>query len=59
MLDHLKRWNIWRKNNSNGPIHKILVLLGLRYSPTMVLILTYEEKKSIERTYGECDLMNV
>lgn len=63
MLNHLKRWNIWRKHNSNSPIHQFLVLLGLRHSPTLALILTNEEKtiirKTIERAYEECNSIDV
>lgn len=31
---HIKRWNSWRKYNSNSWLHKILVLLGVIHSPT-------------------------
>lgn len=34
MFNRIRVWNMWRKNNLNGSIHKILVLLGLRTSPT-------------------------
>lgn len=40
---HVKRWNKWRKRNTNGKLHKFLVLIGLQFSPNMSLILTDEE----------------
>lgn len=43
MLDHIRRWNIWRKHCLNGPIHKILVLFGVIKSPTMPFVLLPEE----------------
>ena len=33
---HLKAWNLWRKYSRCSKIHKLLVLLGLSKSPTMV-----------------------
>lgn len=44
MLDHIRRWNIWRKNCLNGPIYKILVLFGVIKSPTMILVMLPKEK---------------
>ena len=32
--NHIKRWNAWRKGNTNSFWHKLLVLLKLRQSPT-------------------------
>lgn len=32
---HISIWNEWRKHNTNSKFHKLLVLLGLRYSPTL------------------------
>ena len=43
MTKHIRRWNIWRRNNCNGRWHKFLVLLGLRRSPTFVLTFLPEE----------------
>lgn len=34
MIKHILRWNKWRKGCLNGPFHKLLVLLGLRFSST-------------------------
>ena len=47
MLNHIRRWNIWRKRNLNGPIHKILVLFGVTKSPTMASVWLPEEEKEI------------
>ena len=43
MLDHIRRWNIWRKHCLNGPIHKILVLFGVIKFPSMRLAMLPEE----------------
>lgn len=43
MLDHIRRWNIWRKGCLNGPIHKILVLFGVIKSPSMIFVMLSEE----------------
>lgn len=32
---HISMWNEWRKHNTNSKFHKLLVLLGLRHSPTL------------------------
>lgn len=45
---HVKRWNKWRKKNTNGKIHKFLVLIGLINSPSMALVLTDEEIAKID-----------
>lgn len=47
MIDHIRRWNIWRKNNLNGPIHKLFVLFGIIHSPTFAFILLPEERNEI------------
>lgn len=44
MLNHIRRWNIWRKRNLNGPIYKILVLFGVTKSPTMASVWLPEEE---------------
>ena len=44
LIQHIKRWNKWRKHNCNGRFHKLLVLLGMRKSPTFILTLTDEEE---------------
>ena len=44
IIHHFKLWNKWRKNCLNGWFHKIMVLLGLRYSPT------FDQFQSIEKT---------
>ena len=47
MLNHIRRWNIWRKHCLNGPIHKILVLFGAIKSPTMPFALLPEEEQEM------------
>ena len=42
LINHVKRWNKWRKHCGNGWLHKILVLFG-GYSPTFALTFTDEE----------------
>lgn len=43
LVKHVRRWNIWRKRNYNGAIHKLLVLFGIRHSPTFEWTLLPEE----------------
>ena len=38
LLNHFKRWNIWRKKCINPWYHKLCVLLGISESPTMAYI---------------------
>ena len=51
IIKHIQRWNIWRKRNSNGPLHKFLVLIGFMKSPTMQLTWTPDEIKEIEEAF--------
>lgn len=53
MLKHIKRWNKWRKHNRNSKLHKLLVLLGLRKSPTFILTFTDEEEEAIHKAFWE------
>ena len=48
LINHIKRWNKWRKHCVNGWLHKISVLFG-GYSPTFVFVLTDEEEEEIHR----------
>lgn len=43
IIKHIRRWNIWRKDNRNSRLHKLLVLLGLRQSPTLNFVFLPEE----------------
>ena len=43
MIRHIKRWNKWRKNNLNGKFYKFLVLIGIIKSPTMQMMIFFEE----------------
>ena len=49
--DHVNRWNKWRKCNANSWVHKIMVLLGLRKSPTFMFVLTDEEEQEIHNAF--------
>ena len=43
LIKHIKRWNRWRKYNTNSKLHKLLVLLGIIKSPTMVFWFPVDE----------------
>lgn len=43
LSSHIRRWNRWRKRNTNGHLHHILVLLGVVKSPTFAFTLLSEE----------------
>lgn len=45
LLEHLKAWNKWRKNNSNSKFHKLLVLIGFIHSPTYYVVKEDENYK--------------
>lgn len=51
IIKHIQRWNIWRKNNLNGPLYKFLVLIGAMKSPTMPLTWTPDEIKELEEAF--------
>lgn len=36
LINHIKRWNNWRKYNTNAWWYKILVLLGICHSPSFI-----------------------
>lgn len=38
LLDHIQIWNKWRKRNTNSRLYKFLVLVGLRHSPTLMVL---------------------
>lgn len=44
LVDRFQRWNKWRKHSIDGRIYKFLVLVGLRYSPTLTLYRTKKEE---------------
>lgn len=46
---HFKKWNRWRKGNTNSWFHKLLVLLKLRHSPTFKFTMTDEEEDEMHR----------
>lgn len=46
---HIKRWNSWRKRSMMSPWFKLLVLIGVRYSPTFAIHLTLEESRELHK----------
>ena len=47
-INHIRRWNIWRKRNLNGRFYKFLVLVGVTKSPTMLLTCLPEERELLD-----------
>lgn len=47
LIRHIRRWNIWRKRNMNGPVYHLFVLFGIVKSPTYAMILLPEEKNQM------------
>ena len=43
LVKHIRRWNIWRKNNLNCKLYKFLVLIGFIKSATFSYTLLPEE----------------
>lgn len=56
LKEHIRKWNKWRKGNTNGKIHKILVLFG-KHSPTFEWVqdngIAEAMKKGIENAKRE------
>lgn len=50
LINHIKRWNKWRKHCGNGWFHKISVLFG-GHSPTFMFVLTDEKEEEIHRAF--------
>lgn len=38
LINHIRRWNMWRKYSLNSRYHKFLVLFGIIQSPTMLCV---------------------
>lgn len=53
MINHIKRWWYWQKNNRNSFFHKILVLLGIRKSPTFYQVWTPKEAEEFYKGFIE------
>lgn len=47
VIQHIRRWNVWRKRSLNNPIYKLLVLFGIMKSPTFNFCLLPEEVEEI------------
>lgn len=43
LVRHIRKWNYWRKRNTNGSLHHILVLFGIVKSPTFASALLPED----------------
>lgn len=46
MINHIKRWWYWQKQNGNSFFYKILVLFRIAHSPTFNHIWTPDEAKA-------------
>ena len=53
IVDRFQRWNKWRKHSMNSRIYKFLVLVGLRYSPTLALYRTNKEERIMKEKFDE------
>lgn len=53
IINHIRRWNEWRKHNLNGTFYKFLVLIGIRKSPTMPLIWLDSEWKAFAKGFED------
>lgn len=53
LVDRFQRWNKWRKHSMNSQLYKFLVLVGLRYSPTLDLYFTKKEEQIIREKFDE------
>ena len=51
MINHIRRWNIWRKHCLNNPFHKFLVLIGFIKSPTILFTPLPEEWQKVEEVF--------
>lgn len=63
IINHIRRWNKWRKHNLNGTFYKFLVLIGIRKSPTLPLIWLDSELKAYRKDledvlYGEPNFLS-
>lgn len=53
IINHITRWNVWRKRNVNSIFYKILVLFGIIKSPTLAFTLTSRECDEIQKAMEE------
>lgn len=53
LITHIRRWNVWRKRNCNSKFHKLIVLLGIIKSPTMMYTMLPEELEMIQLGFLE------
>lgn len=54
IINHIKRWNKWRKHYLPGhKLHKLLVLLHIMYSPTFESIFTDKDEEAFIRGFTD------
>lgn len=53
IIKHIRRWNVWRKNNLNSKRYKILVLLGIIKSPSFYHVWLPEECEAFQKGFYE------
>lgn len=46
LIKHIKKWNAWRKQCLNNPVHKLLVLFKIIDSPTFEHFWTKEDGRA-------------
>ena len=51
-IEHVKKWNEWRKYSLNSPISKLLVLFNIIKSPTFESYLTEKERKDFVEKFS-------
>ena len=51
IIERFRLWNEWRKGCLNGPLHKFLVLIGLRRSPTFHVFIAFKDWQPIFPDY--------
>lgn len=59
MTDNFKKryqfWKRWASRNLNGPVYKLLVLIGLVKSPTFEVLYKFEMGPHIDGFYNDCN----
>lgn len=46
---HVTRWNYWRKRSKDGKLYKLMVLVGIRRSPSLELTIPISLKHRYKR----------
>ena len=53
LVNHIRRWNVWRKGSINGPVYKLMVLFGSIKSPTFMSTLTNDELSEVVKGFTD------